>query len=115
MVADSAHIVQQLIKRERGFRFYSPEAEASEMKWRALRGRVALARARKEMAARLGFTERQILVLNGLTQDSTIKEIADSLGFSHSTVRQESIVIYRLLGITGRANIADRARELLLA
>ena len=91
------------------------EAEASEMKWRALRGRVALARARKEMAARLGFTERQILVLNGLTQDSTIKEIADSLGFSHSTVRQESIVIYRLLGITGRANIADRARELLLA
>ena len=31
VVADSAHIVQQLIKRKRGFRFYSPEAEASEI------------------------------------------------------------------------------------
>ena len=91
------------------------EAESSEMKWRALRGRVALGRTQREMAARLGFTERQILVLHGLTQEATIKEIADSLGFSHSTVRQESIVIYRLLGIAGRANIAERARELFLA
>ena len=84
------------------------------MKWRALRGRAALSRARNTLAQQLGLTERQCLVLQGLSTNSTINEIADTLGFSHSTVRQDSIVIYRLLGISGRSHIADRARELML-
>jgi DNA-binding CsgD family transcriptional regulator len=90
------------------------EAEATEMKWRALRGRAALSRARNTLAQQLGLTDRQCLVLQGLSTNSTINEIADTLGFSHSTVRQDSIVIYRLLGISGRSHIADRARELML-
>ena len=90
------------------------EAEATEMKWRALRGRAALSRARNTLAQQLGLTERQCLVLQGLSTNSTINEIADTLGFSHSTVRQDSIVIYRVLGISGRSHIADRARELML-
>lgn len=90
------------------------EAEASEMKWRALRGRLALTKARTVLAADLGLTLRQITVMRGLLQDLTINEIATSLGFSHSTVRQESIAIYKVLGVSGRSHIADRARELML-
>ena len=90
------------------------EAETTEMKWRALRGRSALSRARIALAQQMGLTERQCLVLHGLSTNSTIHEIADTLGFSHSTVRQDSIVIYRVLGISGRSHIADRARELML-
>ena len=90
------------------------EAEASEMKWRAVRGRAALLRARHEIALRLGLSERQVLVLQGLSTSNTINEIAESLGFSHSTVRQDSMVIYRILGISGRNAIVERARELQL-
>jgi DNA-binding NarL/FixJ family response regulator len=90
------------------------EAETSEMKWRALRGRVALTKARTLLAAELGLTPRQITVMHGLLQNLTISEIATSLGFSHSTVRQESIAIYKALNIEGRTAIAERARELRL-
>jgi DNA-binding CsgD family transcriptional regulator len=90
------------------------EAEASEMKWRALRGRVALTKARTLLASDLGLSPRQIIVMRGLLQDLTINEIATSLGFSHSTVRQESIAIYKALNIEGRTAIAERARELRL-
>ncbi|MEY3278489.1 MAG: Bacterial regulatory protein luxR family, partial [Actinomycetota bacterium] len=90
------------------------EAEASEMKWRASRGRAALSRARQEIALRLGLSERQVLVLHGLSTNLTINEIAESLGFSHSTVRQDSMVVYRVLGISGRNMIVERAKELQL-
>jgi DNA-binding NarL/FixJ family response regulator len=50
--------------------------------------------------------------LNGLLKDLTINEIAQNLGFSHSTVRQDSIAIYKTLHIAGRAAITTRAREL---
>lgn len=88
------------------------EAEASEMKWRAHRGRVALTKARASLAQELGLSSRQIDVLNGLLKNLTINEIAQNLGFSHSTVRQDSIAIYKTLHIAGRAAITDRAREL---
>jgi DNA-binding NarL/FixJ family response regulator len=52
--------------------------------------------------------------MNGLLQNLTINEIAQQLGFSHSTVRQESIAIYKALQIEGRTAIADRARQLQL-
>jgi ATP/maltotriose-dependent transcriptional regulator MalT len=90
------------------------QAESSEMKWRAQRGRIALTTARTGLAASMGLTSRQITVMNGLLQDLTINEIAQQLGFSHSTVRQESIAIYKALQIEGRTAIADRARQLQL-
>ena len=91
------------------------DAEASEMQWRAQRGRTALLRARDSLATSLGLSARQILVLRGLLQNLTISEIAADLGFSHSTVRQESIALYKVLQIEGRAFIAERALELRLA
>jgi DNA-binding NarL/FixJ family response regulator len=90
------------------------DAEKSEMKWRARRGRVALTNARASIASGVGLSARQITVLNGLLQDLTINEIAQELGFSHSTVRQESIAIYKVLDVDGRSAIADRARQLRL-
>ena len=90
------------------------QAESSEMKWRAQRGRIALTTARTGLAASMGLTSRQITVMNGLLQDLTINEIAQQLGFSHSTVRQESIAIYKALQIEGRTAIAERARQLQL-
>lgn len=90
------------------------QAESSEMKWRAQRGRIALTTARTSLAASMGLTSRQITVMNGLLQDLTINEIALQLGFSHSTVRQESIAIYKALQIEGRTAIAERARQLQL-
>jgi DNA-binding CsgD family transcriptional regulator len=53
-------------------------------------------------------------VLHGLSTNLTINEIAESLGFSHSTVRQDSMVVYRVLGISGRNMIVERAKELQL-
>lgn len=90
------------------------EALQSEMKWRAQRGTHALERARTELAQRLGLSHRQVLVLRGLLKESTIKEISVSLGFSHSTVRQESISIYKALGVSGRGEVMSRARDLML-
>lgn len=90
------------------------EAEQSEMKWRAHRGRLALTTARAGLATQMGLTPRQISVMNGLLQNLTINEIAQQMGFSHSTVRQESIAIYKALQIDGRTAIADRARQLQL-
>ena len=88
------------------------EAETSEMKWRARRGRAAVTSARTSIAGDLGLSPRQFTIMNGLLQNLTINEIAQNLGFSHSTVRQESIAIYKALSIEGRTAIADRAREL---
>lgn len=90
------------------------EAEKSEMKWRAHRGRIALSTARTSIATSLGLSARQMKVLGGLLQNLTINEIANQLGFSHSTVRQESIAVYRILQIDGRGAIQERARELQL-
>jgi len=90
------------------------EAETSEMKWRARRGRAAVTSARTTIAIGLGLSPRQFTIMNGLLQSLTINEIAQNLGFSHSTVRQESIAIYKALSIEGRTAIADRARELQL-
>jgi DNA-binding NarL/FixJ family response regulator len=73
---------------------------------------VALTKARASLARELGLSPRQIDVLNGLLKDLTINEIAQNLGFSHSTVRQDSIAIYKTLQIPGRAAITSRAREL---
>jgi len=90
------------------------DAELSEMKWRAHRVRIALTVARARLETQMGLTPRQISVMNGLLQNLTINEIAQHLGFSHSTVRQESIAIYKALQIEGRTAIADRARQLQL-
>ena len=51
------------------------------------------------------FTQRQELVLGLLRQGKTNAYIASKLGFSESLIRQETIIIYRKLGIKGRKDI----------
>lgn len=48
------------------------------------------------------LTERQKKIVNFFKDGLTIAEIAGKLGYSHSTIRQEIIKIYRLLGVRDR-------------
>jgi len=52
------------------------------------------------------FSRRQLTVLKMLREKLTNKEIADDLGFSESTVRQETIRIYQVLKVANRREAA---------
>ena len=51
------------------------------------------------------LTERQNLILKMIKSGSTNQEIASRMGYSESLIRQETIIIYRKLGISGRRDI----------
>ena len=57
------------------------------------------------------FTQRQILVLNGMVEGMTNQEIAGELGYSVSTIRHESMKIYEILGVSDRHEAARVALE----
>ena len=57
------------------------------------------------------LTERQRVILHMLAKGMTNPQIAARIGFSDSTVRQETMHIYRHLGVSGRREAA-RAAEL---
>jgi DNA-binding CsgD family transcriptional regulator len=57
------------------------------------------------------FTQRQILVLNGMVEGLTNHEIAGELGYSVSTIRHESMRIYEILGVSDRHEAAKVALE----
>ena len=61
------------------------------------------------------LTERQKKIVNHFKDGLTIQEIAGKLGYSHSTIRQEIIKIYRLLGVRDRktAIVEATSRNLL--
>lgn len=50
--------------------------------------------------------KKQILAL--ISQNKTNSQIADLLGFSESTIRQETIHIYEVLGVSGRVEARNR-------
>lgn len=52
------------------------------------------------------LTERQALILTLIEAGRTNLEIADKLGYSESLIRQETIAIYKKLGIHGRRDLA---------
>ncbi len=54
----------------------------------------------------LGPRKKQ--VLNLISQNKTNSQIADLLGFSESTIRQETIQIYEILGVSGRVEARNR-------
>jgi DNA-binding CsgD family transcriptional regulator len=56
-----------------------------------------------------GMTGRQIQILEGMIEGKTNFEIASELGYSVSTVRQETIKIYQTLNVTGRRAAAQEA------
>lgn len=56
------------------------------------------------------LTARQTIVLEHICAGRTNAQIAHVVGFSESTVRQETMAIYRTLGVDGRAEAAAAAR-----
>jgi DNA-binding CsgD family transcriptional regulator len=57
------------------------------------------------------LTERQLLILQMISEGRTNADIADLLGYSESLVRQETIRIYSKLNCTGRAEAASFYRN----
>ena len=57
------------------------------------------------------LTERQLTVLAHLAQQLTNRQIAVRMGFSESTIRQETMAIYRFLHVSGRHQAVYAARE----
>lgn len=57
------------------------------------------------------LSERQISVLELMAQGMTNAQIARRIGFSESTVRQESMVIYRFFGVGGRQEAVAQASQ----
>lgn len=53
---------------------------------------------------------RQLAVLQALSEGFSNREIAERIGFSESTVRQETMAIYAFLGVKGRREAAVVAR-----
>lgn len=58
------------------------------------------------------LTERQILILRMISESRTNILISELLGYSESTIRQETIKIYSKLGCNGREEAARIYREL---
>jgi DNA-binding CsgD family transcriptional regulator len=58
------------------------------------------------------LTQRQVQVLELLAQGLTLHQIAGRIGFSESTVRMESLAIYRALDVHGRDSAVNAACEL---
>lgn len=57
------------------------------------------------------LTERQMLILKLISENRTNVMISERLGYSESTIRQETIKIYAKLGCNGREEAADIYRE----
>lgn len=55
------------------------------------------------------LTERQITVLEHLALGLTNRQIATRMGFSESTIRQETMAIYAFFGVRGRKEAVDAA------
>ena len=87
------------------------DAFQSQLLWRAERGRQALETAGQLTKENLTLSDRQVLILKEMASGATIADIGQKLQYSHSTVRQESIAIYRLLEVDGRASAIQVARE----
>ena len=55
------------------------------------------------------LTERQELILELMQEGKTNGAIATRMGYSESLIRQETIVIYRKLGIAGRKDLTSKS------
>ena len=76
----------------------------------AFRAAVARPERRAGVAPVEPLTERELDVLRYLPTTMTLREIADQLYISQNTVKTHVKAIYRKLGCTTRAEVADRLR-----
>jgi DNA-binding CsgD family transcriptional regulator len=60
------------------------------------------------------LTPRQISILRGMVEGKTNHELAHELGFSVSTIRHETIRIFRALAVSDRKEAAKKALSLAL-
>lgn len=67
---------------------------------------------RSQRSRTAGLTQRQVIVLNELAAGASYHHIARQIGFSVSTVRNEAVAVYRMLGVRGRVEAVARAAEL---
>ena len=65
----------------------------------------------EKIASQLQFSARQLQIINGFVEGKTNHELAEDLGFSVSTVRHETMDIFRFLGASDRKEAAKIAQE----
>jgi DNA-binding CsgD family transcriptional regulator len=63
------------------------------------------------MAPTSSLTSRQLEILRWMSEGMTNREIAARICFSESTVRLESMAIYRILGVRSRGQAVAAARQ----
>jgi len=66
------------------------------------------------VTTQIQFSARQIQIINGFVEGKTNHELAEDLGFSVSTIRHETMDIFRLLGVSDRKEAAKIAQEKLI-
>jgi hypothetical protein len=65
----------------------------------------------EKITSQIQFSARQLQIINGFVEGKTNHELASDLGFSVSTVRHETMEIFRLLGASDRKEAAKIAQE----
>ena len=58
------------------------------------------------------MSDRQIQILQGMIEGKTNYELATDLGFSVSTIRHETMAIFRALGVSDRKEAAKAAQQM---
>ena len=66
---------------------------------------------RQEIFPGQPLTERQELILELVRQGKRNQEIAQALGYSESLIRQETMVIYKKLGVPGRKSLTSERSD----
>lgn len=65
----------------------------------------------KELSSKVSFSARQLQILQGFVEGKTNHELAEDLGFSVSTIRHETMEIFRSLGASDRKEAAKIAQD----
>ena len=58
------------------------------------------------------LSARQLVILGGMLTGKTNDELSEQIGYSSSTIRHEAMAIYKILGVSNRADASRIAREL---
>jgi DNA-binding CsgD family transcriptional regulator len=87
-----------------------PEVLAVYLAGRDPRNGRTVADAPTAAGAAVHLSERQSRVLEMMAQELTMAQIASRIGYSESTVRMESLAIYRALGVHERRHAVAAAR-----
>jgi DNA-binding CsgD family transcriptional regulator len=84
-----------------------PAATSHQSEYESMRE--AFTGSSTSMVKNSAMSGRQLQILEGMIEGKTNFEIAADLGYSVSTVRQETIKIYQTLNVTGRRAAAQEA------